>query len=37
MLKEIRDNQPQKSINSHLGRRSMGDVRTLAWHMLDPF
>jgi len=28
MLKEIRENQPQKSINSHLGFGSPGEIRT---------
>ena len=29
MLKEIRENQPKKSINSHLGNGSPGEIRTL--------
>ena len=29
MLREIRENQPEKSMNSHLGQSSPGEIRTL--------
>jgi hypothetical protein len=29
MFKEIRENQPEKSMNSHLGQSSPGEIRTL--------
>jgi len=33
MLKEIRENQPQNSINSRLDIGSPGEIRTLAKHI----
>jgi hypothetical protein len=37
MLKEIRENQPEKSMNSHLGQSSPGEIRTLVEGSRGPY
>ena len=37
MIREIRENQPEKSMNSRLGCGSPGEIRTLAEHIPNIF
>ena len=37
MLKEIRENQPEKSMNSRLGSSSPGEIRTLVKGSRGPY